>query len=163
MRFDIVSITWSYRGIDRSIEVHDFLTKDTKSNYKKLLDQYFNFLDDTCNPKKSYSYDLEQFKLLLSYYKFFRKEKVNCEIIAFSYSPLENLFGYHLEFLGIDVVCDLAESLIKDRSEDDRIKSCLNRNGLLDNVENIAFVLENSITGKLDWRSCFVYKVLISD
>ncbi len=104
MRFDLVALNESYRGIDRSLSPYDFVSKKAKKNYNELISCYFEYTELMCSPEKN-PYNSDTFNDLLEYYKKFKGYDVNCEIIVYDSEPLEDAFGKQIQLLGIDVVC----------------------------------------------------------
>ena len=163
MKFDIVSLDAFYRGLDRSLNADDLLRNNAKSHYKELIGYYFRYLDIMYSPEKIL-YNMDTFNLILDYYKTFKSLGVDCEIIVYDDKPLKNAFNYSIEFLGIDVVHDLAESLLEDFNDlKTVVKKHLNSHGLLENLDDMDIVLNNCFTGGMKWEPCWVYKVILGE
>ena len=156
MRFDLVPIRSNYRGIGRSLLGTDLLTEKTEKKYKWLLEEYFKYLEIELFEevgKKSFDKTIDFYKLLRSY-------DIMCEIIVYNESSLQEAFGYPIEFLGIDIVHDMCESLIED-SLNPRIEKYINTNGLCRNLEDVKTIIPFQDCGNVDWKPCYVYKVII--
>ena len=161
MRFDIVTLNTPYRGICRSLNTNDLLSKKAKSHYQKLLAYYFEYIDLMYSPGEI-PYDSITFNKMLEYYLKFQSYNIDCEIIAYDNMPLTNIFGNEVELLGIDVVHEFAESLLENAQDiHDIIKNHLNSFGLCRKLVDINIVLKNSLCGDIDWTPCWVYKVNI--
>lgn len=159
MRFDIVTLDNSYRGVERSLNTDDLLSKKAKVYYDKSINYYFKYLDLIYNAQ-GVSYNLNTFNELLIYYKKFKSYGINCEIIAYNNSLLNDVFGWQIKLLGVDIVNNFYESLLEDTNGvHDIIKSHLNPFGLLQKAEDIDIVLKNSLCGNYHWMPCWVYKV----
>lgn len=162
MRFDIVSLNILYRGIGRSLTPDDFFSKKAKAHYDKLISSYFEYLDLMYSATKNNPYNSEIFNDLMGYYKKFKSFGVDCEIIVYDSLPIKNFFGEQIELLGIDVVHELSESLLEDpNSVHDIVKGHLNSFGLCQKLEDTDIVLKNSSCGDIDWKPCWVYKVIV--
>ena len=161
MKFDIVSLNTFYRGIERSLSADDLLSGNAKAQYNRLANLYFRYLDIMYD-SKMVLYDIDTFSIILEYYNTFKSLGVDCEIIAYDDKPIKNAFNYTIEFLGVDVVHDFAESLLEDFNNVNTIvKKQLNSYGLLNNSDTTDIVLKNSVTGGMKWKPCWVYKVLV--
>lgn len=164
MRFDIVPLRDAYAGIDRSLTPDDFLTGTTKPYYDALLSVYFEYLDWLCSPDSRLQYDRNDFCRMAEFYKKFRDYRVSCEVIAFGDEPIRHFFDgtFDLKLLGIDIVHDMAESLIHDPSS---LPVCardyLNPNGLCYEIGDVRMIMEHVRCGDHAWKPCWVYKVLL--
>lgn len=108
MDFYIVAIKGKYRGMDRSVDIP--YDAKTKKVYKQLLEKYFSYIDLECNG----ACDKDALEKMIVFYKEFCAYEISCEMIAFSSEPMEQVHGYPVELLGIDIVHDMCESLIED-------------------------------------------------
>lgn len=162
MRFDIVPINKFYSGIDRSLMPDNFLTPKTKQYYDILLGFYFAYLDLMCNPTEAFNYNKKTFHIMRDFYQKFCYYNVSCELIAFNTTPLDFVYGVPVKFLGIDIVRDMAESLINyNQQPDDSVKKYLNKMGLFDNLLDVNKAIDLwGIDGSI-WKPCWVYKVLV--
>ncbi len=157
MRFDIVSLNSSYRGIERSLSPYDFFSKPARKYYDELISCYFEYIELMCNPL-----NMHVFNELVEYYIKFDKFGVNCEMIVYDSEPLKDAFGRQIELLGIDVVYDMAESLLENpASIDDIIKKQLNRFGLCKQLQDVNAVVQSGDSGTVSWIPCWVYRVNI--
>lgn len=161
MKFDIVSLNGFYRGIERSLSADDLLSGNAKSQYKRLANLYFRYLDIIYG-SKIMIYNINTFNLILEYYNTFKSLGVDCEVIVYDDKPIKNAFNYTIELLGVDVVHDFAESLLEDfNNVNTVVKKHLNSYGLLNNSDSTDVVLKNSVTGGMNWKACWVYKVMV--
>ena len=157
MRYDIVTLNSSYRGIGRSLNPNDFFSKTAREYYDELISYYFKYIELTCSPVNGYT-----FNELVEYYIRFDKFGVNCEIIVYDSEPIKDVFGRQIELLGIDVVHDMAESLLEDpASIDDTIKKQLNQFGLCKQLRDVDAVVQFGDSGNVSWIPCWVYRVII--
>lgn len=161
MKFDIVNFNESYRGIDRLLKSDALYSKESKGYYSKLISIYFEYLELMHAPSSDYTF--ETFNKLVNYYKSFLLRRVNCEVIAFDSAPLDSVFDKKVEFLGIDITHDLAESLLFDtNSLNSIVKRTLNHNGLLHDLNDLRTVLKLCDCGvNIDWTPCWVYRVIV--
>lgn len=161
MRFDFVHINSSYSGIDRALMTNDFLTPETKLYFDALLEVYFSYIDLTCNPYESLDYDEKQFHVVQRFYEKFRNYNVSCELIVYNTTPLELVYDVPIEFLGIDIVQDMAESLISyNQHLDISVKRCLNSRGLFDDPITAQNAINLLKVNADVWKPCWVYKVI---
>ena len=161
MRFDVVPISSDYSGVDRSLMPSDFLTPETKPYYNSLLSVYFSYLDLTCDPCKPLDYNEITFRIIQDFYKKFRENNVLCELIIFDTTPLTSTYGVPVELLGIDIVHDMAESLISyNQQVDISIKKHLNVRGLFDDLIDANNVIDSLKDYHTIWKPCWVYKVI---
>ncbi len=162
MRFDIVPINILYSGIDRSLMPDDFLKPKTKQYYDTLLATYFSYLELMCNPNEPLDYDEKLFGTIQNFYQKFCDYNVSCEFIAFNTTPMDFIYGVSVELLGIDIVHDMAESLINcNQPTDHSIKKYLNEKGLFDNLIDANVAIESLGIDSSVWKPCWVYKVLV--
>lgn len=154
MRYDIVPIKQKYRGMDRSLLATDLLTLKSKSEFDKLLNTYYTYLE--CIEENISDTGL---KSLIHIYEEFKKFGVPCEIIVFDSIPHKNVFGYQIELLGIDIVHDMCESLLSDD-----INSCiyhlLNENGLCKTEQDVEKIIPFQDCGNVEWSPCYVYELV---
>lgn len=162
MRFDIVPTNKSYSGIDRSLMPNDFLTPETKPYYDTLLSVYFSYIDLMCNPCNSLDYDEKLFRVIQDFYREFCDYNVSCELIAFNTAPIDFIYGVPVELLGIDIVHDMAESLISyNQQTDTSIKRYLNKMGLFDSLIDANNTIDLLSVDDAVWKPCWVYKVMV--
>ena len=160
MRFDIVSINSSYSGIDRSLTTNDFLTRETKQYFDALLEMYFSYIDFTYN-SESFDYDEKHFRAVQGFYEKFRNYNVSCELMVYNTTPLESVYDVPIEFLGIDIVKDMAESLISYHQDlDISVKRCLNSRGLFDDPITAQNAIDLLKVHADVWKPCWVYRVI---
>ncbi len=152
MKFNVVQLS-NYRGIAREIDITCFKMADKKS-LDIVIEKYLNYIDVTLNFQ-----DEELFKYLLDYYRFLKTHNITCEIIAYDNIPIDEAFGYEIEFLGLDVTHDMCESLIEEYNEN--IASFTNENGLCYDMCAVKKVISISNNGNLTWEPCYVYKVKV--
>lgn len=163
MRFDLVSRNAPYGGICRSVKPGDLLTESARNSYDALISLYFAYLDLMAHPTRD-PYNAQSFEKLIEYYTKFKELGVDCEIIAYDSRPLDDAFGRQVQLLGIDVVCDLAESLLEDPDRMNvAVKERLNRFGLCRDVGDAEIVSKHSDCGDNVWTPCWVYRINMDD
>ena len=155
MRYDVVPVRSNYRGIGRSLLTTDLYNSD-KRKYNDLLEKYYGYLAII-----EQEYSEANFERIISFFQTLAKSGIECELIVYDHCPLITAYGYHLEFLGIDIVCDMAESLICGCAEN--IKMQLNKHGLCTSLSNAEAVMRLLNQGNVQWVPCYVYKVNIGD
>ena len=81
-----------------------------------------------------------------------------CEVIVSDIYPLETAFDYVLDFLGIDIVHEMSESLLCECA-DIKIPNFLIKMDYVTqtSVNDIVQLLDN---GDVKWEPCYVYKVV---
>lgn len=154
MNYDIVPINNRYRGMGRSLLATDLYTKNNKKNYNFLLNKYYEYL--------SYlqQYPSEEGLIkLIDLYKYFSKHEIKCEVIVYDITPLETVFGYVLDLLGIDIVHEMSESLLCECT-DYRIQKYLNENGLCNSESDLSSIVPWLDHGNVNWDPCYIYKVI---
>lgn len=151
MWFDIVPIRSSYRGIGRSLTPQDFQSRCAKNNMDKLIEEYFGYITNTLEPAGP-----EVFEYMRSYCRKLQEYGVACEMIVYDLQPLESAYGRPLEFLGIDIVHEMAESLLENEAE--RLpKAFLNQNLLCACKEDVPKIIPLCDCGDAVWEPCWVY------
>lgn len=153
MRYDIVPIRSAYRGIGRCLTVEDFGSVQGKKERESLLDLYFAYIEDTLKPESS-----QNFSRMRDYCAAFYEAGVRCELIVCDWHPLDNAYGMQLDFLGIDIVHEMAESLLENGCKG-AAKSLLNQNLLCCGVDDIPKVAALCDCGDVAWLPCWVYRV----
>ena len=154
MCFDIVPVRNDYRGVGRSLQATDLYTRKARKLYDDLLDRYYEYLSVVgVEPTK------ERLCRLISLCEIFSQYGVRCEVIVYDTAPVESSFGYALDFLGIDIVHDMSESLLSDYIEVD-IQRLLNKHGLCDSEPLVHSVIPLMDHGGVRWDPCYVYRVL---
>ena len=150
----MVPITPHYRGIDRVLLASDLYIKQYKKEYDSLLDMYYEYLSETMRmPSK------EGLSTLVGICKEFNKYGISCEMIAFDTIPQSTIWGYSLNYLGIDVVHKLSESLINVH-KDPALSRYFNKNGLLDSENDAYEIIPFFDHGNVDWKPCYVYEIV---
>lgn len=153
MKYDIVPIKTKYRGMGRLLTTNDFTSSKAKKNYIKLLENYFEYISFT-----ELENDKNIFNKILEFYKTLREHDILCEIIVYDTAPIVNEFDKTIEFLGIDIVCDMSESLLENHAE--KLKcALLNENLLCSHVTDFENIIKMSVHGDVKWEPCWVYKV----
>lgn len=154
MKWDIVNIKNQYRGTGRVLSGTDLCTRRTKRVRNYLLDMYFEYISYLLK-----EISREEFIKIIDFCKEFNKYEIKYEVelIVYDECPLESAFGYDLEFLGIDITHDLAESLLEDPPEN--VKRILNENGLCFSKEDVGNIVPLLDHGDVNWEPCYVYKV----
>ena len=87
------------------------------------------------------------------------KWEIPCEVIAYDIHPMTTAFDYPVEFLGIDIVHEMSESLICE-CNDRHIIQMLNENGLCDVPMTVNYIVPLLDHGDVKWEPCYVYKVI---
>ena len=154
LRYDIVPICSFYRGIGRSLTPQELRSERARRNMDDLLEGYFHYIADLLKPVCQ-----ETFESALSYCGTLRKYDVACEVIVYDLQPLESAYGRPLTFLGIDIVHEMAESLLENGA-DTLLKSLLNESLLCDCVSDVPQVIKLCDHGCVTWWPCWVYRVL---
>lgn len=153
MLYDIVPIQSRYRGMERGLTTEDIWTSKAREKYDELLEIYYAYLD--CILEES---DENILGRLILIYNEFTKYDVLCEIIAYDICPISEIAGCSIEFLGIDIVHDMCESLISGEVRP-CIEHLLNKNGLCSAVGDIEKIIPFQDHGNVEWKPCYVYKV----
>lgn len=153
MNCDIVPVKNHYRGIGRVLLATDLYTKPVRKEYGILLNKYYEYLSNV----QQYPSE-DGLTKLINLCKEFSKYEVKCEVIAYDITPLETAFGYAVEFLGIDIVHRMAESLLCECT-DYEIQKSLNKNGLCNSEQNLNHIIPLLDHGDVKWDPCYVYKV----
>lgn len=156
MRYDLVPIKGKYRGMARSLLATDLLNPKSRSKFELLLEEYFEFLE--------YSQDMDKqvFEHTVAFYKILKEYNIICEIIAYDDETLEDVFGYSIEFLGIDIVHDMCESLIESGLSQ-YTKKMINQNGLCRTEADVEEIIPYQDHGGVEWKPCYVYKVVLEE
>ena len=154
MRYDIIALGGSYLGIENCVGAMNYLSKQARKNYDKLFELYLNYLSNMELP-----FNQENFKKILTFYKALQASNVPCIVIAYDNKPLSDCYGYSIQFMGIDIVRDLCESMLSDTDFADRMISFLNQNGLCQDISFVKKILSFADTD-LKWEPCWVYQVL---
>ncbi len=153
MIYDVVPIKGRYRGMGRLLSGVPY-TKRTKKEYYGLLNMYLDYLTELeQEPSK------EGLIKLINFCDELLGREINCEVIAYEEHPIENAFGYALELLGIDIVHDMCESLLSECVEY-KVLQVLNENELCVSEEDVLKLVPLLDHGGVEWRPCYVYKVL---
>lgn len=155
MRYDIVPIGKRYRGMARLLLGTELYTKRTRKIFDALLDRYFEYISIVTDEAPSKA-GLEK---IIDFYNELKKYEIPCEVIAWNLHPIETAFDYPVEFLGFDLVCDMAESLIEGCT-DSTILQKLNENGLCDTPDIANALVPFLDHGGLKWEPCYIYKVI---
>ena len=154
MNCDMVPINNQYRGMGRCLLATDLYTKNTKKNYRFLLNKYYEYLSYVLH------YPSEEALIkLIDLCKIFLKYEIKCEVIVYDVTPLRTDFGYVLEFLGVDIVHNMSESLLCECT-DYRIQKFLNENGLCDSELYLSSIVPLLDHGNVKWEPCYIYKVM---
>ena len=152
MRYDIVPMKQKYRGMGRSLTVTDLWNKKTQKVYDILLEKYFRYLD---------LYELadkRSFEEMILFCQEIIEYDIDCEMIVYDAKPIEEIYGYELELLGIDIIHDMCESLISD-AVNPLARYLLNDNGLCKTEIDVEKIVPLQIHGNLKWIPVYVYKV----
>ena len=155
MRYDIVSITQRYRGMDRALTGHELYTQSNRKVYDDLFEKYLKYISVLCDEAPLE----ESFFEIIEFCNEFKKYGVLCELIAYDSEPLTDVYGFELEFLGVDIVHDMCESLISN-CNDKQLQYYFNENGLCKLETDIQEIVPQLDHGGVEWKPCYVYKVL---
>ena len=156
MQYCIAELTQPYRGMERSLTASELYTHKTKAIFSELLEEYFEYIEYAeINPPSAAS-----FEKVIAFYHQIRHLDIPCEIIACNSTPLENIYGYQLEPLGIDIVHDECESLIS-ADVNPEIAHLLNENGLCSTVQDVNTIIPFQDHGNVEWKPYYVYRVKI--
>ncbi len=118
-----------------------------------LIDGYFEYISDLLKPDCR-----ETFESVLTYCDVLKKYDVPCEVIVYDLHPLEDAYGRPLTFLGIDIVHNMAESLLESGAEVVP-KQLLNENLLCYRASDVLQVIPLCDHGNVIWQPCWVYRV----
>lgn len=161
MRFDIMPTNRTYSGIDRALSPIDFLIPETKPYYDSLLSLYFSYIDLTCSPSQSLDDDEKSFRTVQDFYQKFCAYHVFCELIIYDTAPIDSVYGAPVTLLGIDIVKDMAESLISDHQQKGTsIEKYLNKLGLFDCLADVNTAINLLRVDDTVWKPCWVYKTM---
>lgn len=153
MNYDIVPIKKYYRGMGRVLLATDLYTKQTKKEYDLLLNMYYEYL---ANVQQHPSRD--GLIKLITFCNEISKREVKCEVIAYDITPLKTVFEYELDFLGIDIVHEMLESLLCE-CVDYEVRKFLNKNGLCNSESDVNSIIPLLDHGDVKWEPCYVYKI----
>ena len=132
----------------------DLYTEQTQKNYHFILDKYYEYLLNVQQyPSKDGLIEL------IDLYKEFSKCEIKCEVIVYDITPIETAFGYALDFLGIDIVHEMSESLLCECT-DHKIREHLNENGLCSSELYLSSIVPLLDHGNVKWEPCYIYKVM---
>ena len=123
--------------------------------FDELMNLYFDYTDEIQRyPSR------EGIDFILDFCHQLSENNIDCEIIVFDNSALENCFGYDIEFLGFDIVCDETESLLSNGGYL-KVLHLLNQNGLCKSVSDVYSIVPLLDHGNLEWNPCYVYKLAL--
>lgn len=158
MKVDIVSTLRKYQGMARSLEPLEGLNKNNKKYWKKVLDLNLSCID----LELEYGIKIEDKNIVNKWIMVcddLKKYEIPCELIVYDDKPLNDAFGYDIEFLGIDIVHEMCESLIEDEVNP-KISHLLNENGLCRNEKDVEKIIPFQDHGGDDWKPCYVYRLV---
>lgn len=158
MHFDIVSTLRKYQGMGRILEPLEGLNKNNKKYCQEMFDLYLSYVD----LELEYAGKVEDKKAANGWIALcadLKKYEVPCELIVYDDKPLNNAFGYDVEFLGIDIVHDMCESLIENQVNP-KICHLLNENGLCRNKEDVEKIIPFQDHGDVEWEPCYIYRLI---
>ena len=153
MIYDIVPINNDYKGMDRILLATDLYTKQTKREYNLLLNKYYEYLSIVQQRPSKHG-----IVRLIELCEEFLKYGIKCEVIVYDITPIESVFGFDLDFLGIDIVHRMSESLLCDCG-DHGIQKHLNENGLCSSKSQLYSIVPLLDHGNVKWSPCYIYKV----
>ena len=164
MYFSIGIIRGKYRGVERGLlleDLMDFEKRHSKNEQKHYLDLVKTY-EEITGEKDNEESSQEVFEKILQLHTDLEKEGVPNEVIVYDLAPLDKtmLFGRNVVFLGIDLVCNINESLLK--TEWERIpSSLLNPNALVQYIDDVSRVLPFCRSGNIRWSPCWVYEIML--
>ena len=83
-------------------------------------------------------------------------------MIAFDTSQIDSVYGMPIDLLGIDIVHEMAESLIDCTDQiSNRIRRHLNHAGLFNTIADAKNAIDALNTNHANWEPCWVYKIII--
>lgn len=153
MKYDIVPVQSCYRGIERSLLATDLYTRRTKGEYEFLLEVYYDYLNTI-----EFEPSVSGFTELIRFCDKLNNRGISCEVIIFDICPVESAFGFELDFLGIDIVHEMAESLLEEFTNHE-VQQLLNQNGLCRSESDADRIIPLLDHGCVKWDLCYVYKV----
>ena len=153
MVYDIVPIKNNYRGMERLLLATDLYTKQSRKEYDVLLNKYYDYISIVLQKPSR-----DGLIGLIDLCKEFSKYEFNCEVIVYDIVPIVTAFGYTLDFLGIDIVHEMSESLLSECT-DYEVKKYLNKNGLCNSERCLSSIIPLLDHGDVKWDPCYVYKV----
>lgn len=157
MKYDIVSLNASYSGMGRSLSPYDFTSEKAKKDYNKIMSYYFEYINLLIKPIEN-----NTFEQMIFLCNLFKKFDVLCEMIVYDNFLINDAFGRTVTFLGIDVVHDMAESLLESTENiESSIRNRLNEFGLCSTLEEVDGVIKAMNHGGSIWKPCWVYRVNI--
>ena len=159
MEFNIGSRTSKYRGVENVLLDSDFTKNKKRKKYD--LEFYFLYIDAIeVLYKDDYKEEYDLFNRIVYLNNILKGKGIDCELAVMDVKPIKNVYGYAVDFLGIDIVFDMAESLLEN-VENEYIRGFLNENGLCPDTKNIDKIIEVSDTGKYEVFPVYVYSVRI--
>lgn len=155
MDIDIMPLERKYRGLERTLTNLHF---KTDKNFSLLLNAYLEYL--------SYIYQnanlKEKLTNLMTFYSLLRNAGVNCEIIVYDNSHISSFFNSKLEFLGLDIVNQNFESILKE-SGLKLPEGTLNKNLLCKSPNDFLYIvnsLEKYILPDDKLELYYIYKII---
>ncbi len=156
MRYDLVPIKGKYRGMARSLLATDLLNSKNRNKFEDLLEEYYEFLEYGQEISK------QAFERVVAFYNVLKSYGITCEVIAYDENVLESIFGYSIEFLGLDIVHDMCESLIESELNS-YVEKMINQNGLCRTESAVREIIPYQEHGGVEWKPCYIYKVILED
>lgn len=154
MRFDVVSIRSTYRGIGRSLTPLDFQSQGDGSKLAELIELYLSYIEEHLKPESQ-----ETFEYMLRFCRVLKEHEIPCEVIVYDCRPIEEAYGKTVNFLGIDLVHKMSESLLEDGCWKLPARM-LNENMLLTSELDANKVIPLCDNGGCEWLPCWVYSVV---
>lgn len=142
MEIRIVKMS-EYRGMDREIEVSDFKTIKSKKSFNSLIKRWADYTEiyyTSENLKEIYFLSKKLMEKLAD-------NDIECEIILCTKEKGDYFLGEKTLFLGIDVIFDGGESVLKNFTGK---RNILNKNCLCDNT-TIAKEVINKYSNNADY------------
>ncbi|GEM_PF-6431354 len=125
--YQINNWTDGYKGIDRDFSIPGEFFRHDKKTTDMLLDYAFRYYDIMHEPSGR-----ENFEEMLAINRVFRDNGVMSAVICHDNNKMNSIYGYQIEFLGIDMAIEQFESCL---TGDCRNVGGLNNHGLFATLE----------------------------
>lgn len=158
MWYCIALIGTTYRGMERLLTATDLYTPKTRSVFQDLIEDYFSYIPHVDEKPAT----PDSFQQVIAFYRRLLPFDLPCEIIACSSTPMQEVYGYPIQLLGIDIVHDQCESLLADEINP-AIAHLLNENGLCRTKQDVATIIPFQNHGTVEWKPYYVYRVSVDE
>lgn len=131
-----------YRGMDREINISDFKIIKSRNKFNSIITKWTDYIETyyTCENVKTIYYLSE---IMMEELK---NNGIECEMILCTKEKIDSFMGKGISFLGIDVIFDGEESVLKNAN----LKNVLNNNILCSNTK-IARNIINIYSDNVDY------------